>query len=129
MLVQSLVVINGGAATAALASYGAHNAPARVSPRLFLQAAIENEVIDYIQFHKDRRDENGQWSVVRKSLSAILRASHRAHCVDHLGVKRGETIRNMGVESDTRFTSITRVYLGRALGAHQHDVGVHPKER
>jgi len=129
MLVQSLVVINGGAATVALASYGAHNAPARVSPRLFLQAAIENEVIDYIQFHKDRRDENGQWSVVRKSLSAILRASHRAHCVDHLGVKRGETIRNMGVESDTRFTSITRVYLGRALGAHQHDVGVHPKER
>src|SRR6478609_10708717 len=65
MLVQSLVVINGGAATVALASYGAHNAPARVSPRLFLQAAIENEVIDYIQFHKDRRDENGQRLVVR----------------------------------------------------------------
>ena len=28
--------------------------------RKLLQAAIENEVIDYIQFHKDRRDENGQ---------------------------------------------------------------------
>src|SRR5260370_17593685 len=64
--------------------------------RKLLQAAIENEVIDYIQFHKDRRDENGQRLVVRKSLFAILRASHRAHCVDHLGVKRGETIRNMG---------------------------------
>jgi hypothetical protein len=25
--------------------------------RKLLQAAIENEVIDYIQFHKDRRDE------------------------------------------------------------------------
>jgi len=28
-------------------------------------SAIENEVIDYIQFHKDRRDENGQRLVVR----------------------------------------------------------------
>ncbi|SRR6266404_3632753 len=28
--------------------------------RKLLQAAIENEVIDYIQFHKDRRGENGQ---------------------------------------------------------------------
>jgi len=28
--------------------------------RKLLQAAIENEVMDYIQFHKDRRDENGQ---------------------------------------------------------------------
>jgi hypothetical protein len=28
--------------------------------RNLLQAAIENEVIDYILFHKDRRDENGQ---------------------------------------------------------------------
>jgi len=27
--------------------------------RKLLQAAIENEVIDYIQFHKDRRDEHG----------------------------------------------------------------------
>ena len=27
--------------------------------------AIENEVIDYIQFHKDQRDENGQRLVVR----------------------------------------------------------------
>jgi putative transposase len=33
--------------------------------RKLLQAAIENEVIDYIQFHKDRRDENGQGLVVR----------------------------------------------------------------
>ncbi len=33
--------------------------------RKLLQAAIENEVIDYIQFHKDRRDENGQPLVVR----------------------------------------------------------------
>jgi putative transposase len=30
-----------------------------------LQAATENEVIEYIQFHKDRRDENGQRLVVR----------------------------------------------------------------
>ena len=35
--------------------------------RKLVQAAIENEVIDYIQFHKDRRDEDGhvdspQWS-------------------------------------------------------------------
>jgi putative transposase len=33
--------------------------------RKLLQAAIENEVVDYIQFHKDRRDENGQRLVVR----------------------------------------------------------------
>jgi putative transposase len=33
--------------------------------RKLLEAAIENEVIDYIQFHKDRRDENGQRLVVR----------------------------------------------------------------
>jgi putative transposase len=33
--------------------------------RKLLQAAIENEVIDYIQFRKDRRDENGQRLVVR----------------------------------------------------------------
>jgi putative transposase len=33
--------------------------------RKLLPAAIENEVIDYIQFHKDRRDENGQRLVVR----------------------------------------------------------------
>ncbi len=33
--------------------------------RKLLQAAIENEVIDYIQFHKDRVDENGQRMVVR----------------------------------------------------------------
>jgi hypothetical protein len=32
--------------------------------RKLLQAAIENEVIDYIQFHKDRRDEHGQRLVV-----------------------------------------------------------------
>src|ERR1700751_137012 len=50
--------------------------------------------------------------------------SHRAHCVDHLGVKRGETIRNMGVKSDTRITPITRVYLGRALHARQHTMTV-----
>ena len=35
MLVQSLVIINGGAAIAVLAYCAAHNAPARVSPRLF----------------------------------------------------------------------------------------------
>jgi len=33
--------------------------------RKLLQAAIENEVIDYIQFHKDRRHEDGQRLVVR----------------------------------------------------------------
>ena len=33
--------------------------------RKLLQAAIENEIIEYIQFHKDRRDENGQRLVVR----------------------------------------------------------------
>ena len=33
--------------------------------RKLLQAGIENEVVDYIQFHKDRRDENGQRLVVR----------------------------------------------------------------
>jgi putative transposase len=33
--------------------------------RKLLQAAIENEVIDYIEFNKDRRDENGQRLVVR----------------------------------------------------------------
>jgi putative transposase len=33
--------------------------------RKLLQAAIENEVIEYIQFHKDRLDENGQRLVVR----------------------------------------------------------------
>ena len=32
--------------------------------RKLLQAAIENEVIEYIQFHKDRRDDNGQRLVV-----------------------------------------------------------------
>jgi hypothetical protein len=35
MLVQSLVIINGGAAIAALAYYGAHNASGPVSWRLF----------------------------------------------------------------------------------------------
>ena len=33
--------------------------------RKLLQTAIENEVMDYIEFHKDRRDENGQRLVVR----------------------------------------------------------------
>jgi hypothetical protein len=33
--------------------------------RKLLQAAIENEVIDYIQAHRDRRDENGRRLVVR----------------------------------------------------------------
>ena len=33
--------------------------------RKLLQAAIENEVMDYIQYHKDRRDENGRRLVVR----------------------------------------------------------------
>ena len=33
--------------------------------RKLLQAAIENEVIDYIQLYKDRLDENGQRLVVR----------------------------------------------------------------
>jgi putative transposase len=33
--------------------------------RKLLEAAIENEVIEYIQFHKDRRDDNGQRLVVR----------------------------------------------------------------
>jgi putative transposase len=37
----------------------------REGARKLLQAAIENEVIDYIQFHKDRVDENGQRLVVR----------------------------------------------------------------
>ena len=30
-----------------------------------LQAAIENEVIEYVQFHKDRLNENGQRLAVR----------------------------------------------------------------
>jgi transposase-like protein len=33
--------------------------------RKLLQAAIENEMIEYIQFHQDRRDEDGQRLVVR----------------------------------------------------------------
>ena len=33
--------------------------------RRLLQAAIENEVIDYMEFHKNRRDGNGQRLVVR----------------------------------------------------------------
>jgi transposase-like protein len=33
--------------------------------RKLLQTAIENEIIEYIQFHQDRRDENGQRLVVR----------------------------------------------------------------
>jgi putative transposase len=37
----------------------------REGARKLLQAAIENEVIEYIQFHKDRLDENGQRLVVR----------------------------------------------------------------
>ena len=37
----------------------------REGARKLLQATIENEVIDYLQFHKDRLDENGQRLVVR----------------------------------------------------------------
>ena len=37
----------------------------REGARKLLQAAIENEMIDYTQFHKDRLDENGQRLVVR----------------------------------------------------------------
>src|ERR1700720_1642385 len=37
----------------------------REGARKLLQAAIENEVIDYIELHKGRVDENGQWLVVR----------------------------------------------------------------
>ena len=37
----------------------------REGARKLLQAAIENEVLDYIQLHKDRLDENGQRLVVR----------------------------------------------------------------
>ena len=37
----------------------------REGARKLLQAAIENEVMEYIQFHKDRLDENGQRLVVR----------------------------------------------------------------
>ena len=37
----------------------------REGARKLLQAAIENEVVDYIQLHKDRLDENGQRLVVR----------------------------------------------------------------
>jgi len=37
----------------------------REGARKLLQAAIENEVSDYIQFHKDRVDEKGQRLVVR----------------------------------------------------------------
>jgi putative transposase len=40
----------------------------REGARKLLQAAIENEVIEYIQFHKDRLDENGQRLVVRCSI-------------------------------------------------------------
>ena len=73
------------------------------------------------------RMDSRRWYAKVCPLFCVRRIAHIV--LIHLGVKRGETIRNMGVESDTRFTSITRVYLGRALGAHQHDVGVHPKER
>ena len=38
--------------------------------RKLLQAAIENEVIEYIQFHKDRLDENGQRLVARSGAAA-----------------------------------------------------------
>jgi hypothetical protein len=37
----------------------------REGARKLLQAAIENEVIEDIQFHKDQLDENGQRLVVR----------------------------------------------------------------
>jgi hypothetical protein len=37
----------------------------REGARKLLRAATENEVIDYIQLHKDRVDENGQRLVVR----------------------------------------------------------------
>ena len=37
----------------------------REGARKLLQAAIENEVIDYIQLHRDRLDEKGQRLVVR----------------------------------------------------------------
>ena len=37
----------------------------REGARKLLQTAIENEVLDYIQLHKDRVDENGQRLVVR----------------------------------------------------------------
>jgi putative transposase len=37
----------------------------REGARKLLQAAIENEVTDYIQSHKDKRDEHGQRLVVR----------------------------------------------------------------
>ena len=37
----------------------------REGARKLLQAAIENEVLDYIQLHKDRVNENGQRLVVR----------------------------------------------------------------
>jgi putative transposase len=37
----------------------------REGARKLLQAAIENEVIEYVQFHKDRLNENGQRLVVR----------------------------------------------------------------
>jgi hypothetical protein len=33
--------------------------------RKLRQATIENEIIEYIQFHKDRRNEEGQRLVVR----------------------------------------------------------------
>ena len=33
--------------------------------RKLLQAAIENEITEYIEFHQDRRDEDGQRLVVR----------------------------------------------------------------
>jgi hypothetical protein len=39
--------------------------------RKLLQAAIENEVIDYIQFHKGRRDEGGQRLVVRNNVALL----------------------------------------------------------
>jgi hypothetical protein len=42
-----------------------------------LLQVIENEVIDYIQFHKDRRDENGQRLVVRNPGSSATGPAHR----------------------------------------------------
>ena len=57
--------------------------------RKLLQAAIENEVIDYLQFHKDRRDEDGhiEASRLRWNLDATLVRRHLTYH-DHNGFQQ-----------------------------------------
>ena len=78
MLVQSLVVINGGAATTALASYGAHNAPARVSPRLFYrrQSRMRLSTISNSTRIGGMRMDSGRWYAKVCPLFCVRRIAH-----------------------------------------------------